>query len=70
MRVSVRVSVIVFAVGMITVACRGVSAFSLHPGTWIEAGMWSGSFSLVRVDDKDFPSFTSFMKTVETGGNG
>lgn len=32
--------------------------------------MWSGSFSLVRVDDKDFPSFTSFMKTVETGGNG
>ncbi|GIK16556.1 MAG: hypothetical protein BroJett003_15200 [Planctomycetota bacterium] len=67
MRVNVKVAVIVFAVGMIPVALPWRISFSLHPGTWIEAGMWSGSFSLVRIDDKGFPSFASFMKTVDDG---
>ncbi|GMU37856.1 MAG: hypothetical protein KJ057_08945 [Phycisphaerae bacterium] len=66
-RVSVKVAVIAFAIGLIPVALPWRISFFLHPGTWIEVGMWSGSFSLVRIDDEGFPSFASFMKTVDDG---
>ncbi|MCG3132561.1 MAG: hypothetical protein FLDDKLPJ_03420 [Phycisphaerae bacterium] len=66
-RVSVKIAVLAFAVGMIPVSLPWRISYSPSPGTWVEVGMWCGSFSLVRIDDEGFPSFTSFMKTVDDG---